>query len=481
MNNQIINPFENNIQVDFDNIVFTLDGYKAGGHARMMPEGTTLVSSYLESRPGSKFSFTMFYGLQIIIKKWLVQRVTKKMVDQAEAYLKFYFFDEPNLFNRDQWMYIVEKLDGKLPLRICAVEEGTRVPVGEVMMTIENTDPNCYWLTNAMETLLMHVWYGSLVATQSRLITDKLEDAFIQSSDNVGLHKYYNHDFGGRSTSCVEQAGIGGSAHLVNQRGTDTLAGVPFALNYYGADPRTLAASVKASEHSIQASYGREREFEVTREIIKKFPNGILSIVSDTYGIKRAIEMYCTGMKEEILGRNGKFVVRPDSPMNEGEEPWQQITWITKELGKGFGTTMNSKGYTTLHPKIGGLYGDGLSMNQIFDSIDALLERKINVESFVYGQGGGLLQKGLDRDTQRTAIKCNAQIRNGEVIDVSKDPTDKSKKSKAGFVKLIEENGKLKTVSREAEGKDLLRLVFEDGQEFNSTTFDEVRARADRR
>ena len=49
-----------------------------------------------------------------------------------------------------------------------AVPEGTIVPVNNVLVQVCNTDPQCFWLTNYIETsLLRAVWYPTTVATLS--------------------------------------------------------------------------------------------------------------------------------------------------------------------------------------------------------------------------------------------------------------------------------------------------------------------------
>lgn len=470
MNKYIPNPETDNL------LLFTLDSYK-DGHHHMYEDDTEVVVSYFESRIGAMYDYTVFFSLQKDIIKWLLKPVTQEMVDFAAEFAKVHFFDNPNIFNKEGWDYIVNELNGKLPIRIRAVPEGTRVPINNVMMVIENTDPKCWWLTNALETLLTHVWYGSVVATRSTQVVDMLKDIFEETSDVVDMHVFYVHDFGQRGAACMEQAGIGGLAHLISSRGTDTKMAIPYGMYYYDADMSTLGYSVAATEHSIMTSKGREEEFTVTRNIIRKYPNGILSVVSDSYDIENAINMYCTDLKEAILGRNGKFVVRPDSPRWKGDTVEDQVLWIVQELEKGFGTTVNSKGYKVLNPKVGVIYGDGISPEDIRKCLQKLKENGYSAENCVYGMGGGLLQK-LNRDTQRSTFKCCAQRRNGVWYDISKDPSDATKASKKGRLKLIKDSDGYKTVLESDLGEDLLVTVYENGELLVKYTFDQVRQNA---
>lgn len=461
--------------MDTNNLIFTLDSYKAA-HWKMMPKGTTHVYSYFESRSGAHYPYSVFFGLQYLVKKWLTKPVTQEMLDEAGDFLDIHFFDNKGLFNKEQWQYIIDKHNGYLPLKIKAVPEGTKVPNSNIMMSVENTDPECYWLTNAMETLLTHIWYPIAVATKSNYIVSELKRMFEKTSDNVDLYKFYLHDFGARGVATMEQVGVGGMAHLLNSLGTDSLMAAPFAEKYYNADKNNLAFSVAASEHSIQTAFGRERQYDVTKDLCERFPDGILSIVSDSYDIEEAVKTYCTDLKDTILKRNGKFVVRPDSPRYYGDKPEFQICWIAEQLWNGFGGTINSKGYKVLNEKVGIIMGDGLVDEDIFRCLKTLEGEGFSAETCVYGQGGGLLQK-VNRDTQRSAFKSSAQKRHGWWTDVYKEPRDTSKASKRGRLKLILKDGKYQTVRQEEAGDDLLEVVFENGKLIREQTFDQVKNR----
>jgi len=401
------------------NLIYTLDSYKFL-HGDMLPEGTQHVYSYCEARKGAQYDYTVFFGLQYILKNWMVgEVVTKELIDEAEPLLKEHFKYNGDVWTRDRWDYIVNQHKGHLPIRIKAVAEGTKVPVSNALYTIENLDPNCAWLTNALETLLQQTWYPTTVATRSHLIVNDLREFFKKTVDDEKqwLADFYLHDFGQRGASCMEAASIGGAAHLVNSMGTDSFMAIPFVINNYGAVKEGLAYSVPASEHSIMTALGKDGEFEVVRNLIKKYPKGILSVVSDSYNIVNAVKMYCTELKEEILGRDGKFVIRPDSPRTPDDTPDQQILWIAMELWKHYGGTINKKGYKVINEKIGIIYGDSLTEQEIHQSLVLLQMHGFAAETCVYGCGGYLLQK-LNRDTQRFAIKASAQCRNGEWFDI---------------------------------------------------------------
>ena len=450
------------------------DSYKLG-HFKMYVDGTGKVCSYFESRKGAKFDETVWFGLQQVLKRFLSTKITKEMIDEAEELI--YEHMGPDFdWKRERWDYIVQKYDGKLPVRIQAVREGKKIPTGNVLMQITNTDDNCAWLTNHLETVLTHVWYPSTVASLSwqvkKFLMEKLDITCDTGANFAGLG-FMLHDFGMRGASTVETAGVGGMAHLTQFMGTDTVIALKYAKKFYGAK-KAVGYSVNATEHSIMTSLGPDGEKEMICSLIEKFPNGILSVVSDSFDYKRCVEeYYCKLFKSDIEARNGKFVVRPDSgDYNE------LMPWTLETLGKYFGYTVNAKGFKVLNPKVGVIWGDGLDFEAIKEIVLACMLDGWSVENLVFGMGGGLLQK-VNRDTQRFAFKCCAQERNGVWYDVYKEPTDKSKASKRGPQKLIVENGKYKTVRDGDEDyagfENHLVDVYLNGDILIDYTFDEVR------
>jgi nicotinamide phosphoribosyltransferase len=452
------------MKINKHNIIWTLDSYKQM-HDSMYEDNTEIVYSYMEARKGAMYDYTTFFGLQYILKEWLAGVVvTKELIDEAEPALREHFKYNGDVWSRAKWDYIVEKHGGKLPVKIQAVKEGRNYPIGTPLITVQNTGGKpTKWITNALETVLQQVWHPITVCTRSNLIMNIIRDYFNQTVDvnNHWLVDYYLHDFSQRGLSSMEEAGIGCMSHLVNSKGTDSLMAIPYAVNYYNANIDGLAYSVPASEHSIQTSLGKEKEFDVTRNLIRKFPTGILSIVSDSYDIENAVKVYCTDMKQDIMNRNGKFVVRPDSPRFEGDTPEDQVLWIAQQLWNGFGGTINSKGYKVLDSHVGIIYGDSLTEIDIKNILETLKNNEFSSETCVFGCGSYLVRK-LNRDTMRFAFKCSAQKRDGIWYDIYKSPKDISKASKKG---RFDDTGDLTT-------------VFEDGTLIKSYTFDEVRQNA---
>jgi len=455
-----------------NNIITKTDSYKVA-HWDMYPVGTEYVYSYFESRKGAMFDETVFFGLQGLLKNYFTGVVvTKEKIDAAEHLFRAHF-GSTKIFNRAGWEYILNTCGGKLPIEILAVPEGTPVTVNNVLMTVVNTDPKVPWLTNYVETLLTHVWASSTVGTLSREVKKRYKHFLdITSENNAGID-FMLHDFGYRGVTSDESAGFTGAAHLINFKGTDTLAAMEYALEFYGADLSNLAFSVPATEHSIMTSLGREGEWEVVRQLLNNYPTGVISVVSDSYDIYNFVDKILgIQFKDRILSRDGVFVVRPDSG-----DPEEVVTRLIKIMGDRFGYTVNRKGYKVLNPKVRLIWGDGIDIRGIQNVLGAMMVNGWSAENILFGMGGGLLQK-INRDTQRFAFKSCAQCRDGTWHDIWKDPIDKSKMSKKGKLKLIMTDNGFETVSINTPGNDILLPVYKNGELLIDYTFDRVRNNA---
>ncbi len=448
------------------NIMLLTDSYKIS-HYKQYPPNTTGVYSYFESR-GGKFDEVTFFGLQYLLKNYLAGVVvTKEKIDEAEKLYGQHFGDS-SLFYRTGWEHILNVHGGKLPVRIKAVPEGVSVPVHNALITVENTDPACFWLTNFLETLLVQVWYGSTVATQSRAIK-KLILQYLHQTGDPELIAFKLHDFGFRGVSSVESASIGGAAHLVNFKGTDTVAALSFIQQHYNTN-QVFGFSIPASEHSTITSWGRENEAKAYNNMLTQYSKGLVAIVSDSYDIYNACEkLYGEVLKDKILKRKGTLVVRPDSG-----EPKEVVLKVISILGEKLGYTTNAKGYKVLNPHIRVIQGDGVNYESITEILETLKTNGWSADNIGFGMGGALLQK-LDRDTQKFAFKCSCATINGQNRDVFKDPvTDPGKRSKKGRLKLIKEGAGYKTVTLSEPGEDVLETVFENGELKTQYTFDEI-------
>ena len=162
----------------YDNPILRTDSYKFS-HWLQYPEGVTNQFNYLESR-GGKYPETLFFGLQYYLKEYLTRRITTDMVKEADTFAKLHGVP----FNRDGWMYIARELGGRIPLKIKAVPERYLVPTHKALMTVEATDPKCFWVVGWFETELMRIWYPITVATNSFYCKRSIYESLVKTSDN---------------------------------------------------------------------------------------------------------------------------------------------------------------------------------------------------------------------------------------------------------------------------------------------------------
>lgn len=466
------------------------DSYKIT-HWRQYPPGTSNIYSYFESR-GGQFPTTTFFGLQYYLKEFLVgDKVDYRLLAHDEAYFAAHF-GNASLFNRAGWEYIASHHSGRLPLSIRAVLEGTTIPTLNALITVEATDPNCYWLPNFIETLLVEVWYGTTVCTLSRACKQIIA-RYLELTGDPALIPFKLHDFGFRGVSSVESAGVGGAGHLVNFLGTDTLAACDLVLDYYTPDrleifakPEEVQAfykkympgfSIPASEHSTMTSWGKDAEKDACRNMLTQYPNGLVACVIDSFDPFNCCENIFGGeLRDLVLSRKGGFlVVRPDS----GNPP-EIVCKCLEILGRKLGATKNAKGFKVLAPQIRMIQGDGIDIGMIDTILAAMKDEGWSADNIAFGSGGALLQK-LNRDTQKFAFKCSNATVNGQQRDVYKDPvTDPGKKSKRGRLALVNGPNGWQTVPEQsaAPGENQLVEVFRDGKLLVDQSFADIRARA---
>lgn len=479
-----------------DNLILCSDAYKYSHHKFYGSEMTKMIS-YMESR-GGKFQKTVFYGLQIFLKQYLEgTAITKEEVDEAYDYLgtELGVFRRNDVFDRSKFDYIVDKYDGHLPVSIKAVPEGTIVDSKNVLFIIESLDENCAWLTNFLESLLLQVWYPITVATLSHEVKKIVTDAFIKSTSYTGdllelLVNYVLNDFGFRGVSSVQSAKIGGSAHLVNFLGSDTVIASKLIRDIYNTD-RVWGESIPATEHSIMTLKGEAGELELMKRVLETYPTGLVACVSDSFNIFRACSDYWGGeLRDLILSRpatpGNQLVIRPDSG-----HVTRTLVEVFNILFDKFGYTVNEKGYKVLPPQVRVIQGDGVNLNSILEIYEILDKHKISPENLALGMGGKLLQADINRDTNNFATKACEAIVNGETIGVVKSPTEMDadgnivksfKKSKKGNMKLVKVHNGYITITREhpdyETAKDELVEVFRMGILTKEWTFEEIRERA---
>lgn len=466
------------------NPLLLTDGYKVD-HRRQYPEGTTLVYSNWTPRKSriENVDEVVFFGLQYFIKKYIIEDFESSFFRQPkEEVVKKYARRINNYLGENQvgTKHIEDLHDlGYIPMVFKALPEGASVPVRVPMFTMYNTKPEFFWLTNYFETLLSAViWLPCNSATIARQYR-KVLDRFAKETSSVPeFVNWQAHDFSMRGMGGVEAAVTSAAGHLLSFTGTDTIPAIDFFEEYYNAnsDKELIGGSVAATEHSVMCMGTTEGEFETFERLITKvYPKGIVSIVSDTWDLWKVLTDYLPRLKNNIVSREGKVVVRPDSgdpihilcgnPYGKTEEERKGVIELLWDV---FGGTINDKGYKELVPQIGAIYGDSITIERATKICEKLKEKGFASTNVVLGIGSFTYQYNT-RDTFGFAMKATYGEVNGEGRAIFKDPItdDGTKKSAKGLMKIELENGTYKLidqVSWDEEKKGELKEVFRDGK-----------------
>jgi nicotinamide phosphoribosyltransferase len=456
------------------NPILNTDSYKTS-HFLQYPPGATHVFAYVESR-GGVYPRTLFFGLQAILKQEFLRPIIAEDIAEARTLLAAH--GEP--FNEAGWMRLVEKHGGRFPLEIRAAPEGLVIPVHNALITIVNTDPEFFWLTSYVETALLRVWYPTTVATIGWHLRRMIGEALEKTADNPTAEIPFKlHDFGARGVSSYSSAALGALAHLVNFKGTDTLAGVIAARDLYHAP--MAGFSIPAAEHCTITSWGREHEYDAYENMVTQFgrPGKTFAVVSDSYDIYAAVDyLWGEQLRQRVVESGATLVVRPDSG-----DPVEIVARTLASLAQRFGYEINGKGYKLLkHVRV--LQGDGVNPASIAAILDRIVSDGFSVANITFGMGGALLQR-LDRDTQQFACKASAVAIDGVWRDIRKDPiTDHAKCSKPGLLGLIAAPDYAttrvdeKTFQPLDEGVNLLRPVYRNGELLVDDSLGVIRSRA---
>lgn len=467
-----------------------IDGYKLD-HRRQYPEGTTKVYSNWTPRasrvPGQQH--VVFFGLQYFLREYMVNQMQREFFQRpidhiAEEYRRrVYNYLGPNSIGTEHieelWQY------GKVPLEFRALPEGTLCPVRVPCLTIENTHPDFFWLVNYIETLMSNVlWLPCTSATTAYRIRKLLDKACKDTGGDPEFVQWQGHDFSMRGLAGLEAAQLSGAAHLLSFSGTDTIPAIPFVKEYYGDG--VVAGSVPATEHSVMSAGGDDGELATFERILDLYPEGIVSVVSDTWDLWHVLTDVLPKLKERILARSGKLVIRPDSG-----DPADILCGGPTRRGKGvmqllwdlFGGTVNEKGFKVLDPHVGAIYGDSINYERAKEITERLAANGFASTNVVFGIGSYNYQY-VTRDTYGFAMKATWAEINGKGVNLYKTPAtdDGVKNSAKGRLAVLkdEESGRLYCQQRATaseEDASLLQPVWKDGQFLWQHGFGQIKKR----
>ena len=506
--------------------IINTDGYKVD-HRRQYPKETlTVVSNFTPRKsriPGidKVVSFgQQFYCMSTLIKLWNDEFFNKPFEEVGHHYyrrIKNYTSNE--IADQIGINHIKDLHElGYLPLEIKAIDEGKQVPMRIPILTVRNTDDRFFWLTNYIETdLSAELWMPATSATTAHAYKLKLNDWAEKTGGSKDFVWFQGHDFSYRGMAGRAAAQSSGAGHLLSFYGTDTIPAIDWLEKYYGADSdkELVGCSVFATEHAVMCvgtgfyikrdnldweHYG-EAEFSVFKRLITElYPTGIVSIVSDTWNLWKVLSEYLPALKNEIMARDGKVVIRPDSgdptdiicgrkwdDIQNSHSEYYQYTekGVIECLWDIFGGTINSKGYKELDSHIGAIYGDSINLQRTEDICQRLADKKFASTNWVAGIGSYTYQY-VTRDTFGFAMKATYAevnlngIRTG--IDIFKDPItdDGTKKSAKGLIMVEEDGDTFKMtdqVTWEQYNSGALKTIFLNGKMVNVTTLKEIRDR----
>ncbi|MCH2235605.1 MAG: nicotinate phosphoribosyltransferase [Crocinitomicaceae bacterium] len=478
------------------NALLLTDGYKTGHH-QQYPQGTEEVYSNWTPR-SNKYApkgcdKVVSFGQQYVMK-WLHNYFHQNFFRKPKAEVCNEIREELSLYlNTDYDVSHFEELHdlGYLPIRVKSLPEGTEVNIRVPMLTVVNTRKEFYWVTNFLETILSTMLWQPMTSATIALNYKRIFTKWAKQTDveNIGFVDFQGHDFSMRGMGGLQSAQSSGMGHGAVFLGSDTLPAIAGLRRYYNAQDFVLG-SVNATEHSVMCAGTKNDEIGTFKELMKTYPTGILSVVSDTWDLWKVITEYLPKLREDVLGRDGKLVIRPDSG-----DPVDIICGEDRKLGgnspqdKGvieliwelFGGTTNPQGYKVLNQHIGAIYGDSITTERAEQICQRLHEKGFASTNVVLGIGSFTYQFNT-RDTFGFAMKATSVVVNGERREIFKDPItdDGVKKSAKGLVRVDELDGEyilVDQVSEEEEKKGSLEIIYENGEFKKNVEMNEIRAR----
>jgi nicotinamide phosphoribosyltransferase len=501
------------------NPLLLTDGYKTGHH-QQYPKGTTLVYSNFTPR-SNKYApkgcnEVVVFGTQLVMqqiheafKKDFFSRSKEEVCGEMKKELSMYLGTDYDVSHFEALHDL-----GCLPICVKALPEGSKAPIKVPVLTIHNTHPDFYWVTNYLETILSNLLWkpitSATIAHQYRKVLTKWMEK--TDKERAWFIDWQGHDFSMRGMDSAEAVISSGLGHLTSFLGSDSLPTIYGARKYYGTEGM-VCGSVNATEHSVMCAGGKEDEVDTFRRLLETYPTGILSVVSDTWDLWKVCTEHVVALKEEIMARDGKLVIRPDSGdpadilcgLNTANSMWtKDITakpeWkgVIELLWDVFGGTINEQGYKVLDSHIGAIYGDSITIDRA-DEICKRLEAKGFASTNVVLGIGSFTYQYNTRDTFGFAMKATyVELQEpvyGDMIDqglntkivgreIFKDPItdDGTKKSATGLLAVFENeiNGTYELVDHcdwNTENRSELKVIYENGKFDNRVTLEEIRKR----
>lgn len=484
------------------------DSYKQF-HFKMYPENMTMLFSNMTPRSYKRMGCekSVWFGLQYYIKEYLINQWNELFFNvPLEKVLKEYKRFHKHFSFCDIDTAHIEKLHnlGYLPLEIKALAEGSKVNARVPYYVIYNTHPDHAWLVNFLETQMSTViWDLTTNATIGSMYRTILDKYAIETTGTKDFVQWQGHDFSMRGRSSIESS-LNQAGWLLSFTGTDTIPAVLMLEEYYNAnmEKELVGSSVPASEHSVMTSYGKEDEIVAFERILNQFPTGIVSVVSDSFDLWKVCTEYLPKLKEKIMARDGKLVVRPDSgdPVDiicglntnpkfintEQIKNNPEVKGVIELLWDVFGGTevkgADGKMYKALDSHCGAIYGDSINIQRAVQICERLKAKGFATTNVVLGVGSFTFNYNT-RDNLAIAVKSTYCEVNGVSREIFKDPItdDGTKKSAKGLTAVFKDKDGEYYLKDQATWNELnnceLKTVFKDGKLLIDQSLEEIRNR----
>lgn len=493
------------------NPLLLTDGYKTSHH-KMYPKGTSLVYSnftprsvkYMEDEAKEIVVFGVQYTMKYvheIFRDEFFNRKKEDVIGEAKEFLSSYLGTDYDVSHFE----LLHDL-GYLPIIVKGIQEGKITKEKIPILTIYNTNPDFFWLPNFLETLISSLLWKPLHSASIAYAYRKIVKSYAEKTDksNLDFVDFQCHDFSFRGMQHPDSAISSGLGFLTSFKGTDTIPVLQASKHYYNSE--NIGFSVPASEHAVVTAYGKVDELEAFKRIMDQYPTGIVSMVSDSFDLWKVCTEFVTILKDKILSRDGKLVIRPDSGdpvdiicglntspniVSSEQASHPSYKGVIELLWEVFGGTVNEQGYKVLDPHIGAIYGDSITITRAEEICKRLVEKGFASTNIVFGVGSYSMGYAT-RDSQGSAVKATYVEIEGVGREIFKDPItdDGTKKSATGLLKVVEtftndSYGKLHhsgyqlvdKVSWEEEETGALETIYEDGKFVKTVTLDEIRAK----
>ena len=488
------------------NPLFLIDFYKVG-HVSQYPSDTEQVwsnltprSTHVKGQDKKVFFVLQYFIKEIMLKEWNEQFFGQPLESILAEYKEVIKATLGVADPKTDHIEFLHKL-GYLPLDLYSIPEGFSVNLGTPVLVMTNTVKECFWLPNYFETILSNILWKPCTSASTAKIYRKIFVDFARKAGETDFSfvDWQGHDFSERGMSGREDAILSGMGHLLSFSGTDTVPAILAAKKYYGAE-LTCGGSVPATEHSVMCAYGQEGEFETFRHLIEDvYPTGIVSIVSDTWDLWEVLTNYIPKLKDKILARNGKVVIRPDSgdpvkimigdlDAQLKEYPWTKppAYYGVIELLDQTLSSVKQNGYKLIK-NAGAIYGDSITFDRAYRILDGLMNKGFHPYNAVFGIGSYTYEY-VTRDTYGLAMKATAVKRADKIIDIFKKPvTDNGGKNSHKGIPIVyrtesstEEKPEYFTVqggSPEQLDKCAFQKSFSNGKLVIDEKFDTIRKR----